>query len=72
MVYKKSDKLEMEMFSWVLLAIIFVTSYVFFFIHGWLSNCVFEWPIRWDIKTCWNEQKAPATQKALNETAKFM
>jgi len=41
-----------------------------FLIIDWgrfFANCIFEWPIRWDVSTCWEEQKAPAKQKAIEE-----
>lgn len=40
-------------------------------IYSFFANCIFEWPVRWDIGTCWDEQKAPAKQKAVEEAIKF-
>lgn len=51
--------------------VIFAIVFVGVFIYRFFSNCIFEWPIRWDVKTCWNEQIAPAKQKAAEQAADF-
>ncbi|MDP1760271.1 MAG: hypothetical protein Q8L01_02365 [Candidatus Woesebacteria bacterium] len=57
-----------ERFRWAVFIIACVILFYFYLIKGFISNCIFEWPIRWDITTCWNEQIIPAQQKAI-ETA---
>lgn len=61
-----------EKFKWKLFFIVCVVLFIFYFIHGFLSNCVFKWPIRWDVATCWNEQIIPAKQKAAEKAVNFI
>jgi hypothetical protein len=56
----------------LLAAIILVTSFIAYFTLNFVKNCIFEWPIRWDVKTCWNEQKDPSWNKALETTSNFI
>ena len=65
-------KSEQEKFQWVLTAIVFVVVFIGAFIYFFASNCIFEWPIRWDIKTCWSEQIQPAKNEAIEKAANFM
>ncbi len=63
---------EREKFQWVLTAIVFVVVFIFAFIYFFASNCIFEWPIRWDIKTCLSEQIQPAKEEAIEQAANFV
>ena len=60
-----------KLFQLILVAVVFVVVFLAVFIYRFFANCVFEWPIRWDVGTCWEEQKAPAKQKAAEEAIKF-
>lgn len=53
-----------EEFQWWIVTIVFVVCFIFYLSWGFLSNCIFEWPIRWDVGTCWHEQIKPAKEKA--------
>ena len=55
----------------MVVAVVFIVGFVVYFIYGFFTNCVFEWPPRWDIGTCWDEQKAPAKQKAIEDAIQF-
>ncbi len=61
-----------EIFQWGVVAVVFAFFFIFHFIGGFLSNCIFEWPIRWDVSTCWHEQIAPAKEKAAEKAANFI
>lgn len=62
---------KQKQFQWILVGVIFVIGFIIYFIYGFFVNCIFEWPPRWDVGTCWEEQKAPAKQKAIEDTIKF-
>lgn len=63
---------EQEKFQWVLTAIVFVVVFVGMFIYLFTTKCIFEWPIRWDIKVCWHEQVQPAKEEAIDKAANFV
>lgn len=58
--------------AWVLVSIIVVVGFVVYFIYGFITNCILEWPPRWDIKSCWNEQIDPAKEKAIDAAMPFV
>ena len=62
---------KQERFQWSLVAVVFVIGFIVYFVYGFFANCIFEWPPRWDIGTCWNEQKELARQKAIEGAIKF-
>lgn len=53
-------------------SVIFGLLFIFYFSTSFISNCVFEWPIRWDVKTCWVEQIHPAKEKATEKAVNFV
>lgn len=61
-----------EAFQWMLLCVVFSVLFIIYFIWSFFTHCIFEWPIRWDIKTCWIEQIDPAVQKASEQAANFV
>jgi hypothetical protein len=63
---------EFEKFCWVVFIVILIISFIYFVIAGFITNCVFHWPIRWDVGTCWHEQIMPAQQKAAQTAEPFM
>jgi hypothetical protein len=58
-----------DVIKWTVIFIVFTVVYIFNLITGFFSNCVFEWPPRWDVNTCWQEQHEPAKQKATETVA---
>ena len=70
--YRERKMTEQEKFQRILTAIVFVVVFIGAFIYFFASNCIFEWPIRWDIKTCWNEQIQPARNEAIDKAANFV
>lgn len=68
---KSFYKITKKEFMWIFVGIIFVFYLVIYFVNSFFENCIFEWPIRWDVGTCWDEQKEPAKQKAIEEAIKF-
>lgn len=60
-----------EQFQWLVVGIIFAIGFIIYFIYGFFINCIFEWPPRLDIGVCWDEQKAPAQRKAIEDALKF-
>lgn len=67
---RKRSKLEEIM--WVTAGIVFVLVFTMNFIYRFFANCIFEWPIRWDVKVCWNEQITPAKEKASEAAINFI
>ncbi len=65
----KPTKKEIQ---WIVTAIVFILSFTIYFSYIYLKNCVLHWPLRWDVKVCWNEQKEPARQKASEAAAPFI
>lgn len=61
-----TGKSGQDNFHKALVVVVFAVTYIFWMMWGFISNCVFEWPVRFDAKTCWNEQKTPAQQKAID------
>jgi hypothetical protein len=70
--YYSKPLTKQEKFAWVVAFAVFIISFFFYFTINFISNCVFEWPLRWDIKTCWKEQIEPSNQKASEKTAPFI
>ena len=69
--YRSRGLSKEEKIGWAIASFVFVVVFVAYFIYSFFANCIFEWPIRWDVGTCWDEQKAPAKQKAVEEAIKF-
>jgi len=72
--YKHREKkmTEFEKFQWVLTAIVFVVVFICVFAYRFTTNCIFEWPIRWDVGVCWHEQVGPAKDAATEKAANFV
>ena len=69
---KSKGMSKKEMVGWAIATFVFTVSFVSYFIYSFTSNCIFEWPIRWDVKSCWNEQVGPSREKASEATANFI
>lgn len=54
------------------LCVIFTVLFVGYVVYGFIGRCVFEWPIRWDMATCWSEQVNASSQKAAENSAEFL
>jgi hypothetical protein len=63
---------DFEKFSLVVAGIVFIISFSYVMIAGFLSNCVFHWPIQWNVDACWHEQIAPAQNKAVQAASNFV
>jgi|APSaa5957512622_1039677.scaffolds.fasta_scaffold144280_2 hypothetical protein len=61
-----------EQFQLIIAGIIFIVLFVFYTMFGFISNCVLEWPPRWDVSTCWSEQIDPAKGKAIEKAIQFV
>lgn len=70
--YRSRGMTEQEKFQWGLATAVFIIAFIFYFIGGYFSNCIFEWPPRWDVKTCFSEQINPAKDKAAEKAANFV
>ncbi len=69
----KLTKKELQFLSGLVVAtFVYIVSYPIIFGHKFISNCIIEWPIRWDVKNCWNEQKEPTKERALENAAVFL
>lgn len=62
---------KQEKLQWALVVAVFVVVFLVVFVYRFFAHCIFEWPIRWDVKTCWNEQVGPAKEEAVEESIKF-
>lgn len=63
---------EMEKFQWVVASVVFAVVFVVLLAYGFVAHCVIEWPIRWDVGTCWHEQVDPASKKAAEAASNFI
>ena len=70
--HREKKMTEFEKFQWVLTAIVFVVVFICVLIYLFTTKCVFEWPIRWDVKTCLQEQVQPAKEEAIDKAANFV
>jgi hypothetical protein len=61
-----------EIFTWLLVSITFSIFFILYMSKGFLFNCVFEWPLRWDVKNCLSEQVDPASRKAAEKAVNFV
>ena len=61
-----------EEFQWILTAVVFTIFFILYFVSGFVSNCIFHWPIRLDVSTCWNEQITPSSHKAAEKAVNFV
>jgi hypothetical protein len=69
---RRRRKEDEELLKYLPAAIVFIIVLVAVFTFNFLTNCIFEWPIRWDIGVCWDEQKEPSVRKATEEAIKFV
>lgn len=69
--YKFDKKESLYFFSLFVASFVYVTSCFTNFTFLFILNCIIEWPIRLDVSTCWDEQKGPAKEKALEITSVF-
>lgn len=63
---------KQERFQWGLTIVVFIIVFCAVFVYRFFANCIFEWPIRWNVHTCWNEQVQPAKEKAAEKAANFI
>ena len=63
---------QREKIGWLIAGGVFVVCFMAYFIYGFFTNCVFHWPIRWDVDECWHEQIAPAQNKAAESASNFI
>lgn len=69
---RRNTKLTKKEFQWLITITVFIIAFIFYFTKGYLSNCIFEWPPRWDVKVCFSEQINPAKDKAAEKAANFV
>lgn len=69
--YYSKGMTEQDIFQWVLTTVVFILVFIGIFAYRFATNCVFHLPIRWDVRTCWNEQKTPAKEKAIEKASMF-
>lgn len=69
--YQYRRMTKQEKFQWVFASVVFVLAFIVYFTFNFVSNCIWEWPPRWDIGTCWNEQIEPSQEKAIEKAAPF-
>ncbi|MDQ5968960.1 MAG: hypothetical protein QG579_117 [Patescibacteria group bacterium] len=71
--YKKPRSMSKEdEFAWVVTGVVFIFFLIVYSIYGFVANCIIEWPIRWDMGTCWHEQIGPAKEKASEKAIIFV
>lgn len=71
--YKSSKELtEKRIFGWIVTSVVFTACFVMYFAHHFVANCIFEWPIRWDVGVCWNEQVDSAVRGASEVAVHFV
>ncbi|MES3004627.1 MAG: hypothetical protein V4690_00780 [Patescibacteria group bacterium] len=70
--YFKKRENEFEIPKWIFYFLTLTILFIVFFSFNFVSNCIIEWPPRWDVRTCWSEQFEPAKTKAIEKSAPFM
>jgi formate/nitrite transporter FocA (FNT family) len=70
--YRERPMSTEKKIGWAIVAVIFVSCFIFYFIGAVFINCIFHWPIRWDFGTCWHEQISPAQNKAAQNASNFV
>lgn len=68
----RSSRISKKGIVYIVVSVVFIMTFIFYLAYNFLTNCIFERPIRWDIGTCWHEQIAPAKNKAAESAAKFI
>lgn len=63
---------DFEKFEWMVFIAVFIFSLVVWQLWGFVSHCIFVWPIRWDASICWNGQVQSAVQKAAENAYNFL
>lgn len=61
-----------EISWWLFIGFVIVVLFIRYFIPGLFSNRIFEWPLRLDVKACWNEQVKTAKDKAVKDVINLM
>lgn len=61
-----------EKIKWIFLAVVFSAAFLFYVLKGFLFNCILEWPLIFDVITCWKEQIDPAVKDTSEKTVNFM
>ena len=56
----------------IVISVVFTIIFVLVIIKLFFSQCIFTWPLRLDFVNCFNEQKAPASEKAAEITSHLM
>lgn len=64
-----SEKDKIFIFQVFLTVFVLLFGTVMYFSIYFVRNCIFHWPIRWDIGTCWNEQIQPAQDSAVKDAS---
>lgn len=71
--YKKQRGLSKEeIFGWILFCVVFYVVLSVNMVWLFTTNCVFEWPPRFDVSVCWEEQKLEAKENAADAAGNFM
>lgn len=69
--YSRSISKE-DQFRLLITAIVFSVVFCIVLAYRFFTNCIFEWPLRWDVGVCYNEQVQPAKEKAAEAAVNFM
>ena len=67
----KEDR-QFEDFMVVLFVIVLLGGFALFFTWNFITNCIFEWPIRWDVAQCFDDQLDPSWKKAGENAMDFL
>jgi hypothetical protein len=70
--YRARKEAEQKKIMWLVACAVFGLCFIAYFIYGFSANCIFHWPIRWDIGACWHEQIQPAENKAAQSASNFV
>jgi len=69
--YRSKKASELERFQWMIVMIVFIIVFLTTFAWRFTTNCIFEWPIRWDVGVCWVEQLTPSKEEAIEKAVNF-
>lgn len=69
--YKHKNKDKDDIRDYIPMVIIFIIGVIVLTPWYFIKNCIFEFPIRWDVGTCWHEQVETAKKDASEYAVKF-
>jgi hypothetical protein len=68
----KNKGLTFKQFWWALFMVFVLVCFIYYWISGFIFNCVFISPLKWHFISCFRDQYHPALEKALERASPLM